>query len=122
MKVYPKFPASFDGDPDPDSKDDDPKSKAIDKEITELIKAQAARIKELETESAGFKDLQSEVSKLQETLATNQSLGELVTQLKDMSVAGDAGGGGGKDEKHPLQAAAEAGNMREYRKLRAAEE
>jgi hypothetical protein len=118
--VYPKYPASFDGEGEGEG--DDLKPKATDKELTELIRAQAARIKELETESVGFKDLQSEVSKLQEALATNQSMGELVTELKAMSVGGNADGGGDSKEPHPLQVAAESGDMKTFRKLRAAGE
>jgi len=93
--------------------------KATDKELTELIKAQSARIKELEAESAGFKELQSEVTKLQETMATNKSLSELVAELKNMSVAS---AGGGEEKVDPLQAAAEAHDMKAYRKLRTTEE
>ncbi len=102
-----------------DKKDDKPK--ASDKEVAELVKAQAERIKQLETEAATHTGLKDEVTKLQEALGTQTSLTELVDQLKTMNAAG-------KDEQTEqekamtdLQKAADAGDMKTFRKLREAQ-
>jgi len=103
-----------------DKKDDKPK--ASDKEVADLIKALSARNKELEDENADYRQnydgLKGEVSKLQETLGTQSSMAELVDQLKTLNA----------DRKQPMTEqekaaseilkAAEAGDMKTYRKLR----
>ena len=104
---------------DDDKKDD--KNKATDKEVAELIKAQAAEIERLKTENAGISELKTQVETLQSTLGTQSSITELIEQVKVMN----------EDRKQPvteaekqasaLQAAADAGDMKTFRKLREAQ-
>lgn len=86
-------------------------------ELSELIKAQQSRISELEGDAATHQGLQAEVAKLQETLGTQTSLTELVEQLKVMNTGSP---GQTEAEKHAnaLQEAADAGDMKTFRKLR----
>ena len=100
--------------------DDNPKPKASDKELADLIKAQAAEIKRLSDENKGLTGLQEEVTKLQETLGTTKAIGELVAEMKAMAAGNHAQT---EEEKamSDLQKAAEAGDMKKYRKLRKAQ-
>ena len=97
--------------------DNTDKPKATDKELGELVKAQAKRIEQLETDATTSKGLKDEVAKLQETLGTQTSLTELVEQLKTMNADNPAQT---EAEKHlsELTQAAESGNMKEFRRLR----
>ena len=100
------------------NKGTDDKKNASDKEVAELVKAQAERIKQLETEAATHTGLKDEVTKLQEALGTQTSLTELVDQLKTMNAAGNEAPTEAEKQASALQAAADAGDMKEFRRLR----
>ena len=91
---------------------------ATTEEISALIKSQAERIKQLEAENAGIGELKSQVEELQATLGTQSSLSELVDQLKTLNAAGKGAISEEERAMSDLQKAAEAGDMKTYRKLR----
>jgi len=91
---------------------------ATTEELTSLIKAQAERISELEADAATHTGLKDEVTKLQEALGTQTSLTELVDQLKVLN-AGDPAQTEADKHASALLKAAESGNMKEFRRLRA---
>lgn len=103
-----------------DGKKDD-KPKASDKEVAELIKAQAAEIERLKTENAGIGELKTQVETLQSTLGTQSSITELIEQVKAMNAAGDQPVTEQEKAASELQKAADAGDMKTYRKLREAQ-
>lgn len=100
-----------------DNVDNDNKEATTD-ELASLIKAQAKRIGELESEATTSKGLKDEVAKLQETLGTQTSLAELVEQLKTMNASSGQPITEEQKAMTDLQKAADAGNMKAYRKLR----
>ena len=83
--------------------------------MTELIRAQATEIERLSAENKGLFGLQGEVEKLQETLGTTKALGELVTELRTMAAGSSTVA---QPEVSKLQQAADAGDMKAYRKIR----
>lgn len=94
-------------------------NKATDKELAELIKSQAARIKELETENANITELKAEVEGLQSTLGTRSSIAELVEQVKIMNADHKVEQQTEQEKAMTkLQKAAEAGDMKAFRKMR----
>ena len=104
-----------------DNVNDDDNKGATTEELASLIKAQAARISELESEATTSKGLKDEVSKLQEALGTQTSLTELVEQLKTMNAADNDAPTEQEKVASELQTAAEAGDMKTFRKLREAQ-
>ena len=104
-------------DIDENINDDD--NKATDTEVAELIKSQAARIKELESENASITDLKTEVEGLQSTLGSRSSLAELVEQVKIMNADHKAEQQTEQEKAmSKLQKVAEAGDMKAYRQMR----
>ena len=101
-----------------DNAEGNTKPKASDKELADLIKAQASEIERLSAENKGLTGLQDEVTKLQETLGTTKALGDLITELKSMATGGSTTK---QNEVSDLQKAADAGDMKTYRKLREAQ-
>ena len=101
-------------------------NKSIDKDAAELIKVLSARNKELEEENADYRQnydgLKGEVSKLQETLGTQSSMAELVDQLKTLNADRKPAQTEQEKAASELQAAADAGDMREFRRLRKAQQ
>ena len=104
----------------------DDKKKASDKEVGDLIKALSARNKELEAENTEYRQnydgLKGEVSKLQETIGTQATMTELVEQLKTMNAGGKEPMTEQEKAANELLKAAEAGDMKTYRKLREAQQ
>ena len=109
----------YEGDPDGGGDNGDPPTTD---ELTGLIKAQATRISELEAEAETHTGLKAEVTKLQETLGTQTSLTELVEQLKTMNAAGHQPVTEHDRAASELQKAADAGDMKTFRKLRQAQQ
>ena len=94
-------------------------NKATDTELAELIKSQAERIKELESENVNITQLKAEVEGLQSSLGTRSSIAELVEQVKIMN-ADHKTEQLTEQEKamSKLQKVAEAGDMKTFRKMR----
>ena len=88
--------------------------------MAELIKSQAARIKELEAENTKITELKAEVEGLQSTLGTRSSIAELVEQVKIINSDHKAEQQQTEQEKSmsKLQKVAEAGDMKAFRKMR----
>lgn len=97
--------------------------KVSNAEIKALLRAQKEEIDRLRTENKNLKlendnksSIEEQVAELQKTLGTTKAMGELVDELKALRAA--EGGGSGDNELSDLEKAAEAGDMKSYRKIR----